>query len=195
MNANNLSQIPGDISPLFESLHSDLRSLHLKWEIYKDLFPDVSKCKILSGAAKTFFISTEEAFRDSMVMAFGRLSDPMKSAGRENASFKQIADKCKEIAGVTSLVDNFDSEVKKSLKKLRNKTVGHSDYLMAVQPNENEVSTPPFREINKAIELGGRILNTIHVYFTGGDISCKTLHNDGVDRLIYILKKGLEEAD
>src|SRR5262249_53865715 len=129
-------QLPEDIRGVFLDLCQDVASLHAKWQLYLDLFHNKEDTAILSDLARGSFQLIEEALRSDMIMAICRLSDPVRSCGKDNLSIAVLEPRFGSVPGFDTLLQQFLDECK-PVQQYRNKRVGHNDLDTALNPRDN----------------------------------------------------------
>ena len=87
MTEHNLSK---EIVDLYEDLRLEIFWLHMRWNLYSQLYgvSDIRRA-LLHDSANIFFGNIRTVLSQDIIMAIGRLCDPPKSCGNDNASFPQ----------------------------------------------------------------------------------------------------------
>src|SRR4051812_47210191 len=98
--------LPDDIRDIFMWLCQDVAALNRKWDFYQELFGDPENFEFMRLSHWAFNL-IEECVRTDMTMAVCRLSDPIKSCGRENLNFRTLEDFYAQDAKLKELVDDF----------------------------------------------------------------------------------------
>jgi hypothetical protein len=78
--------IPAGISETWEFLNGEVIWLHGRWSMYGQLFgTSEARIDVLNRVAPTFFSTLQSVLLDEVQLTLSRLSDPARSAVREDA--------------------------------------------------------------------------------------------------------------
>ena len=181
------TRLPADIRDIFMWLCQDVASLHHKWAFYLGLFSSQENAELLSYLPASFNIIFE-AIRNDLTMQICRLSDPVKTSGKDNLSLPTLVQHCGGIDGVNELLEDF-LEASAPVRYYRNKLVGHRDLDTIIRPGENPIPGIDRSQIERILGLAGRILNTIYRDFIDGELAFdRSFYIGGADELIAWLK-------
>ena len=82
-----------ELGPLYNELSDELVWLHAKWKQYRQLFGySEERADLLNKASGYFFKIIQDALWDNIILHISRLTDPVKSAGKDNLTFLQLPD-------------------------------------------------------------------------------------------------------
>ena len=112
--------LPENIRDIFMWLCQDVAMLRLKWNFYIGLYSSKESTELMSDLASTSFKIIEESLRRDMTMAICRLSDPIKTMGQENLSFRTLFDRLDDDQSRLEMLEEF-LQACKPVQALRNK--------------------------------------------------------------------------
>ena len=118
------------LGPVFVALHKEVVWLHAKWQEYRELFGhSKERVDLLNRNAAFFFRIIEDSLWEDVLLHISRLTDPPRSAGKDNLSVKCLAPLVPE-ATLRARVEALASEcVAKAAfaREHRNKRLAHAD--------------------------------------------------------------------
>ena len=179
--------LPEEIRADFAELSQDVAALQATWDLYLGLFSDQENVALLSDLALASFQIIEESLVADMTMSICRLSDPSKSRGKANLSFKALVQCCCDIPDTNTLLSSFQDACQ-PVRKWRNKRVAHNDLAVRINPHDNPLPDIPKSLIDKILQLAGDILNLILGRFADVELSFSPRVQGGSDALINCLK-------
>lgn len=132
-----LETMTTDIKEIYEYLKIEVLWLHGRWKIYRQLFMfSVQRIDLLNECAGGVFNILKFAQLDDVILTLCRLTDPIKSAGKETISLLRLIktmeqNKRKEI---TSNLETLFEELEGKcipFREHRNHRIAHKDLLTA----------------------------------------------------------------
>ncbi|MCB2167968.1 MAG: hypothetical protein KQI78_09920 [Deltaproteobacteria bacterium] len=86
---NYIQKLGSDFGYLYYELWYEVSILHLRWDEYVELFgTNPSWIELLNDSAPRFFRTVQDALWESTLLHITRLTDPIKSCGKENLSIQ-----------------------------------------------------------------------------------------------------------
>ena len=187
-------KLPDNIREVFMWLCQDVASLHDKWDFYLKLF-DKKNTELLSELARSSFQIIEESLRDDMAMLICRLSDPAHlgkgERARDNLSFPNLIERLENLDNVKESFDNL-TEACTTLRKHRNKRVGHNDLKTKIKPKDNPLPGIGRKDIDRIIQLAEEILNCIYQQYVDCELGFEPNNIGGADDLVFWLQTAKE---
>jgi len=183
------SALPEEIREVFVWLCQDVAALQNKWGFYLELFSSEDNTGLLSDIAGSFFQAVEESLRNDMTMAICRLSDPPRSFGKTNLSLETLVRRCSGLPDIEGLLTEFQNACEPVLRH-RNKRIAHNDLGTRIKPRDNPLPGIGRNEVDRILQLAGRILNVVYQHHTDGELCFRPWQIGGVEGLIYWLKAG-----
>jgi len=190
-------QTPASISAVLQkrldAIDLEVRDLHFKWKFFEQLFTEKQRFEILKETAPTLFSYIQDLILHDIILGIARLTDPLKSSGRENLSFDSILTEINDLP-VRTEVSEIILKIKaktEAIRVWRNKKLAHNDLAKAI--GENPLPPIYIVELSEALKLTSQILNIIFRRFQDTEVAyadCVT-SGDG-DSLMFYLEYGLD---
>jgi hypothetical protein len=193
MDANTFGYIdifPQYIRKVFIWLCQDVVALHRKWDFYIGLCGKPENYAVIDLLPQAFNV-IEESVRTDITMAVCRLSDPIKSCGRENLNFRALEAYFDQDAELKVLIEDFVSSCD-PVKLHRNKLVGHSDKIARIKPEQAMIPQIKKSDIETIIKKAEAIINHVAWQYGKTEFGFGFPGDSGATNLIYWLKKGLD---
>ena len=137
----------------------------LKWQTAKDLFGhSKERVDLLNRTAVDFFHVCQTTFRDDVFIGLSRLTDPLKSAGKDNLCLQRLLERLQLSSGPTILPD-FAGHVSQAerlcepFRQYRHKKLAHLDLAVALSSPSESLPNITIGQINEAITAVGDALN------------------------------------
>jgi len=166
---------------VYESVRDDIFGLHIRWQIYKELFTDSDNVdNLLLGKIKVVFGVFENLLFDDGILTLHRLIiDKAKTSGKENSNLDQLISMLSSDPNYSNLADSLRQKLDALRKKCENiglyrhKAIGHSDLNLALlkassaHPERNVMTTPftlkdvPIGDIDNTLQLLEKFMNEI----------------------------------
>ncbi len=189
-----LEKMGEELGIVYHALWNELGTLYLRWNEYIVLFGTKrSRLEILNSSAPLFFNLAQAALWESILMHIGRLTDPIKSCGKDNLSIRCLS----------SLVsDDIKEELERKIKTVikdsetcrdrRNRLLAHKDLSLAL----NRAATPlePINRkiVNNTLKSMAKVLNVISHKYQKSYIDYEMIiSSNGAEELLYIIDDGL----
>jgi hypothetical protein len=123
------------LGPVFFALYKEVVWLHAKWQEYRELFGhSPERVDLLNRNAAFFFRIVEDSLWEDVLLHISRLTDPPRSAGKDNLSVQGLAALMPD-AGLQVRVDALakDCVAKAAFaREHRNKRLAHADLLYSL---------------------------------------------------------------
>jgi hypothetical protein len=194
-----LTSFPGGTGELFHKLWISVSHLHLNWKNYRSLFgTSPERVELLNWAASSFFGLLDGILRHNVVLAIARLTDPPRSAGKDNASLAHLVDMLTPFIDA-AFIDELRSELEglqaycEPIRQLRNRLLAHDDLATALKYHPDPLPGISRAYIEEALEKIRRLLGDIEEHFRGSRTSHQYIisSNDG-ESLISALESARE---
>jgi len=194
-----LTAFPEGTGELFHELWTNVAHLHLNWKNYRSLFgTSPERIELLNWAASLFFGLLDGILRHDVVLSIARLTDPPRSAKKDNVSLARLIDTLTPFID-TALVDELRSELNnlqsycKPLRQLRNRLLAHDDLATALQYHPDPLPGINRAYIEGVLEKIRKLLGDIEEHFRGSRTSHQYVisSNDG-ESLIFALESARE---
>ncbi len=184
---------------VFDALQRQVVWLHVRWCMYKKLFPDSkATMQLLRASAPWFFLHVEDMLSDTILLQFSRLTDPPRTKGKNNLSLLRLEE--------DHIIQKLDSEVAEQIKEAikdlvayckpirdrRNKLLAHNDLPCSL----NKVPWPGgvSRElIDKALQKVWDVMDMVERFLKDEETSFQYYRDGrddgGVEELLILLEK------
>lgn len=148
---------------LFQSLEKEFVQLRYRWTIFLQLFDSGEEnIDLLNNSGSNVFQLLQKLLIDDTMLTLCRLSDPEKSAGKENASIYNYIKKASISLEKQTQVDALLAELEKHMKTIRDTrkwAIAHSDLAIKL---EKEVSPRvTYDHIESSIDVFHQIFNLL----------------------------------
>jgi len=162
----NSQKMSPDLCDVHNALEQQVVWIIYKWTIYVELFSDKETVDLLNTASPPTFRTVQDALFADTVMTLARMSDPPKSAGKDNLSFQRL----KKIVGkdfpgpisksCSALVDAFVDECE-PLRDFRNRQLAHSDLQLSLGVSADPLPGISRKTIRTVLDRATEILNQL----------------------------------
>ncbi len=183
---------------VFTKLWNEFVWLHWKWATFVALFgTNEQRIDVLNSASPTFFVMLQRTLWDDSLLHLARLVDNPTVSGRDTLTLQ----------GLPGLVrDDIRPNVKqlmadvlertKFAKDWRNRHIGHRELALALKEATQQL-TPASREhVKGALDSIGALLNFVEGQYDQVETAFGwPAPTDGAERLLYLLRDGLEARE
>jgi AbiU2 len=163
-----LATMGPQLGPVYHVLWTDVAWLHVKWQEYQELYGEkASRVDILNRAAGLFFRIVQDVLWEDTLLHLARLTDPPRSAGKENLTVRQLP----------GLVDDADlrSELGRTLEELeaktafardwRNRHIAHRDLGGALGKGAVPLARASRDQVEQALRTLAAVLNQVNTFY------------------------------
>lgn len=185
--------MPEVISSDFEAIHRDIVWLHIQWKLYRELFGvNAEHVAILNKAAPAFAYCIQGVMQDAVYLGITRLTDPPQQGPFSNLTLSrlEIALDGDEYINLKEQLKELLHEIDIACKKFRshrNKRIAHADRSEA---GKATFKRPSRDDIEKALDVLRRFMNTIYRHFRDGEIAYEhSSYVGGGGSLLYSLRE------
>ncbi|MCW5959952.1 MAG: hypothetical protein KIS76_07300 [Pyrinomonadaceae bacterium] len=168
---NSQQKLPLEFANIFEELNQHMYSLHANWLIFKQLFAtNEERVKLLNDFAPIFFRYCQDSFANDIILSIARLTDPIKSSGKNTLSLEQLISKINPTL-YSDLRNSIDRQylalkkVCKPIKNVRNQKLAHNDLLTSLKLNPSLSTIIDKDLVDSILHDFRKLMNTIWEYF------------------------------
>jgi len=190
--------IPEELEDIFRKVEDQVKYLHARWIIYKQLFgTSKERVNLLNESASTFFGIIQNVLLDDIQLTLSKLADPAQTKkGEANLSLEAIYKKIKgqkegELhSKLKKILSNYRKKCE-AFKKHRNKRIAHFDF-ETIRRKSKSLPGVSRRTIESTLEELRNFMNEINSYYTDSETGYEhsLMLNNG-DTLVEVLKRGL----
>jgi hypothetical protein len=192
--------LPGHLQPIFDCLHHDIVGLQIRWQMYRQLFcANDQRVALLNSVAPSFFGTVQEVLVDDVLSGIARITDKVKTCGRENLVLRQLVGGLDHTAHAT-LVKQLETKlgvVETScgpITEVRHKRLAHRDRATATSPHTSPLPAISREIIEKSLAAIADFMNSFQFHFTDTTIAYAetiTPLGDGI-ALVKSLRRAVE---
>ncbi|PKN76669.1 MAG: hypothetical protein CVU52_03690, partial [Deltaproteobacteria bacterium HGW-Deltaproteobacteria-10] len=161
---------------------------------YLELFGKTpSRIDLLNQSAPVFFKIVQDSLWENIILHLARLTDPPKSAGKNNLTIQRLLDLVD-----TSIRETISGQIRYAKEKTRfcrdwrNRHIAHRDLKLAIGDYAEPLKPASRANVKDAVESIARVLNTISEYYMKSTIAFDSIVGPGgAEGLLYILDDGI----
>jgi hypothetical protein len=189
-----LQKLGPELGVVYHELYNEVVWLHAKWLEYRKLFAKSEKqIELLNATAPFFFYTIESALREDILLHIARLTDHPRSGKSKRLSLLLLPTLTKDRQLADELQTALDACLLKCAfaRDVRNKQIAHTNYTLALNPEERVKSLPGVsrQQIGDALDSIAQILNKL----TDTPTSFGIFHTlSGGNTLVFYLEEGLK---
>jgi hypothetical protein len=179
------------LGPVYYALYNQVAWLHAKWIQYRALFGhSPERVDLLNGVAPSLFHLIQDVLWKDVLLHIARLTDPAKSAGKDNLTLRLLAEESNVPAGVEKLVQKATLE-SAFVRDWRNRRLAHADLGLALGAGAEPLAEASRAGIERALFSIRAVLNHIWQHYNGTEIGFESIRAAGdANALIRFLQSG-----
>ncbi|MCK5180414.1 MAG: hypothetical protein KAR32_12870 [Candidatus Omnitrophica bacterium] len=197
-----LKSISTETKEYYETLKIDVLWLHGRWKIYRQLFmKSEQRISLLNECAGGVFNIMKFAQLDDFTLTLCRLTDPLKSAGKETLSLRRLIESLRKDSNENIIID-LEKHFKELQEKCipfrdhRNQRVAHKDLSISRKIDPEPLPGISVKKIEDALSKLRHFMECFEYYF----IESSPAYNNvdiGFDEetLINVLKQSITFKD
>ena len=179
----------------FDALWLDVTWLHIKWSQFVEIFGTTpGRIDLLNKAAPSFFRLIEDIFWQDIMLYFTRLTDPAKSAGRENLTVVSLPDLISNAATsehVRTLVTTAKCTTR-FCRDWRNRHIAHRDLKLALREDASPIESASRDDVERALASISDVMYAVRRAYMGSSPPFQAGHTiGGATDLLRLLEDGL----
>ena len=125
-----LASMGPHLGPVYNALWNEVAWLHAKWHEYKELYGEKPpRLELLNRASGFFFRIVQDTLWENTLLHLARLTDPSRSAGRQNLTVLQLPSLVND-PGLREQLEALLTEAKSKAefaRDWRNRHIAHRD--------------------------------------------------------------------
>lgn len=185
-----------ELGPLFTQLCQEIYWLQSIWNEFQELFAKSGKrVDILNESGSFFFYIVQTTMWNDILLRIRRVTDPKKSAGKDNLTVMRLADLCPDDSLKAKIADlaNKADQASQFAKVWRNRKIAHADLELSLGRSAVPLPTVKYEEVSNAITAIHDILNTISCELLGTEMLNEPIIGaEGAEAVLYVLRDGLD---
>ena len=158
-----------EFSMIFHGLNNDWASALVRYKEFQELFGDPERVKLLNAIGGGLFRDVQQMSWNDLILRLTRLTDPPKSAGKDNLTVQRLPDLCQdpdlrqEVRGLVQEAVNAAGFA----RDWRNRRIGHADLTRATDPRAQPLAKATLRKAKAALDAVHAVLDTTSVHLLG----------------------------
>ena len=189
------------LGPLYQGLYEEVTWLHAKWKQYRILFAESpGRIRLLNEVAGFFFRVIQDVLWEDVVLHIARLTDPPKSAGKDNLTLLRLEGALTEQAltepalsvEVATLVERARMAAKFA-RDWRNRRLAHRDLSLAIENGVRPLPGISRADVENALDGIWAVLNKIEGHFFQSQVAFEEfLASDDAESLACYLELAVD---
>ena len=141
-----LASMGPHLGPVYNALWNEVAWLHAKWHEYKELYGEKPpRLELLNRASGFFFRIVQDTLWENTLLHLARLTDPSRSAGRQNLTVLQLPSLVND-PGLREQLEALLTEAKSKAefaRDWRNRHIAHRDLDKALGKGAEPLAAAP----------------------------------------------------
>lgn len=188
-----------DLGSLYYALWNELAWLYSKWGEYVELFGTrPSRIDLINKAARHFFRIVQDSIWEDSLLHIARLTDPPKSAGKENLTIKKLPHLIEEKTLKEKVSEFIDVAVEKAefCRDWRNRRIAHKDLSLALSSGAEPLKPASRAKVKEALCSISDVLNVLSIHYMDSTTMFEGVGGPGgAASLLYVLDDGLRAEE
>jgi len=150
---------------LYKSLMHQITNLHMYWKVYRQLYAKSQKrIDLLNETGPLVFNILQRLLIDEVTLAFCRLTDPVKSAGKATHSLARLIARVdgrtypNQKHDLQIFLDDLKSRAQ-PFRERRNKAIAHSDLGITLKINKAILPGVSRKDVEDALDVIRKLMN------------------------------------
>lgn len=181
---------PRETAAAFELLWQRVAQLHLRWDMYVQLFRN-GRSEPIIGNNRAFFTWLRFILLSDVVLSLARLTDPPNQGPNKNLVLRRLIPQSPSesdlglISELNTCLTEIDDQ-SASFRIIRNKALAHDDLDVA---SESLFMAVDLSEVDLALGKIRDFMNLYQLHFRDSTTAYESVVTTGVNGLLYSLKK------
>jgi hypothetical protein len=190
-------QLMGEsLGKVFHALWQEVAWLYTKWAEYAALYgTKPSRIELMNRSAPRFFKIVQDSLWEETLMHIARLTDPPKTAGKENLSIQRILLLEPDAVLKQTLEEKIETAKNKSefCRDWRNRRIAHLDLQLAIEDGIKPLQPASRKAVKDALSAIVDVLNTVTLHYNDSTTLFDIPNGyGGGESLLYIIDDGLK---
>jgi len=186
-----------DLGRVYNALYHDLSWLHMRWRMFRQVFAtSPERADVLNATAPAFFASLETILVQDVVLELARMTDPPRSAGRDNLSLRKLPGLIEDLDLKAQVESTLATVVERCepMRDWRNRRLAHRDLELATKTASEELAGVSRATIEAALESCRTLLNLLELHYRDGTVAYEqgVIGSGDGDSLAFYLEAGLK---
>ena len=183
------------LGPVYNALWNEVAWLHAKWHEYKELYGEKPpRLELLNRASGFFFRIVQDTLWENTLLHLARLTDPSRSAGRQNLTVLQLPSLVND-PGLREQLEALLTEAKSKAefaRDWRNRHIAHRDLDKALGKGAEPLAAASRNHVDEALRALAAVLNRVNTFYLKSTLTFDVIAPmTGGVALLYVLRDGL----
>jgi len=183
------------LGPVYNALWNEVAWLHAKWHEYKELYGEKpARLELLNRAAGLFFRIVQDTLWEDTLLHLTRLTDPPRSAGRQNLTVSQLPVLVDDLTlreQLEALLTEAQSKTQFA-RDWRNRHIAHRDLAKALGAGAEPLARASRNHVDEALRALAKVLNGVNEFYLKSNLVFDVIAPmTGSVALLYVLRDGL----
>jgi len=188
-----------DLGKIFHALWQEVAWLFAKWGEYVELFgTKPSRIELVNKASPLFFGIVQDSLWEDVILSIARLTDPPKTAGKENLTIRRLPELVTSVdlkTGLDQLIQ-FSIQATDFCRDWRNRRIAHRDLQLAIESGITPLKKASRKRIKDALLSIVNVLNAVTLHYQDSvNLFIFPKGHGGSESLLYIIDDGLRVAE
>ena len=155
-----------EFGTVYHGLWNDWAWGLLRIQEFRELFSRVTHVELLNAVTGGGFLwDVQHILWDDLMLRVSRLTDPVRSAGKDNLTVQRLPDFCEDPGLRDEVKSRVDAAVDAAefARDSRNRRISHADLSRTLKPNAEPLAPVSLRRAAAALDAVHVVLNTISV--------------------------------
>ena len=190
-----LASMGPHLGPVYNALWNEVAWLHAKWHEYKELYGEKPpRLELLNRASGFFFRIVQDTLWENTLLHLARLTDPSRSAGRQNLTVLQLPSLVND-PGLREQLEALLTEAKSKAefaRDWRNRHIAHRDLDKALGKGAEPLAAASRNHVDEALRALAAVLNRVNTFYLKSTLTFDVIAPmTGGVALLYVLRDGL----
>ncbi len=182
-----------EFGQVYNRLYREIMFIHCKWSEFETLFGEGMKpIETMNKLAPLFFYIIQNNLFDDVILSICRITDPIKSTGKYNLTFRLIPEYVDEAIRptITEQVENIivDSSF---CRDRRNRLISHLDRDLALNRTAKPLEPANRNKVNNLLKRFQELIDTIEGHYYNSQVYWEFARPEG-HSLLNWAEQGLQ---
>ena len=187
------------LGPVYHALWNEVAWLHAKWHEYKELYGEKpARLDLLNRAAGLFFRIVQDALWEDTLLHLARLTDPPRSAGKENLTVLRLSALVDD-GGLREQLDALLTEAQLKTgfaRDWRNRHIAHRDLAKALGEGAQPLAGASRKHVDDALRALAAVLNRVNTFYLKSELVFDVITPmTGSVALLSVVRDGLAAGE